>query len=107
MKTIKKLIPVMLMTAVIGTTGCRQTEKTEGITAGIEAAQIEGRTVARGLLSRNWNDSIERISDMAVVDSIARQFTDSAMSNAFRRTFESTLRTVRPDLYRKLRPEEE
>ncbi len=94
---------LLVLSALIGATGCRQTEKTEGITAQIEAAQMEGRNAARTMLNRQWADSTERDRDMAVIDSLRRAYPDTAAGSAFYRTFRSTLRSVRPDLYRQLK----
>ena len=93
-------------------TGCRQTEKTEAVTAEIEASQMEdarlnGRNAAKRLINREWKDSTERMNDMAGVDSIAGTYSDPQSAATFKTTFRSTLKAVRPDLEKKLREAEE
>lgn len=82
---------------------CSRTEKTESVTARIEAAQIEGRRAAKGLLYSQWKDSTDMKADMAAIDSISRSFPDTVMGGAFRRSFNSTLKTIRPDLYDRIK----
>ena len=100
----RRIFPTIIVAASLLYLGaCQQTEKTEGIPAQIEAAQIEGRNVARSMLHKEWADTVERDRDITAIDSIRRAYPDTAVGSAFYRTFRSTLRTVRPDLYRKLK----
>ena len=87
---------------------CSETEKTEEITAEITAAQIEGRNAARNFISKEWDDSIQL--QKALLDAKAKQSiylikgkTKSAA--AFDSAFFSTIKTVRPDISKKIRPD--
>lgn len=102
-----KAIAILSLTCFFGLASCRQTEKTEAVTAGIEAAQMEGRNTARQYLNRQWTDSTERQADMARVDSIAATYKDPESAAAFTKSFRSTLKVVRPDLHQKLVEAEE
>ncbi len=97
---------------LLGLTSCRQTEKTEAVTAQIEADQMEdarlaGRNAAKRLINREWADSTERNADMAQVDSIEGSYGDPQKATTFHSTFRSTLKTIRPDLAKQLEEQEQ
>lgn len=86
--------------------GCAQTEHTEAITAEITAAQMEGRDAARKLLSNTWNDTTGLHRHLEEARKRRQEFADSGKTKcaeAFDSTFVSTIRTVRPDLDKKIR----
>ena len=85
---------------------CSGTEKTEAITAEITAAQMEGRNAARDIILHTWTDTTgiaRRIhkarSPRLKYDSLNHQEASAAFDTAFNRT----IRTVRPELARKIR----
>ena len=100
MKAIILFIP-LLLTMI----GCSQTERTEAITAEITAAQMEGRNAARDIIIYNWKDTtgIHKAIDHA---KITRHKYDSvghdAASAMFDSAFNKTIRTVQPDLAKRL-----
>ena len=84
---------------------CSGTEKTEGITAEIEAAQMEGRNAARLFLSRDMTDTMQM--QRSILEAKAKQskyIVDKKpeCAEAFDSAFVSTLRSVRPDLAREI-----
>lgn len=86
---------------------CAQTEKTEAITAEITAAQMEGRRAAGMILGPEWTDTVKL--QRALLDAKVKQSkyliegkTDCAI--AFDSTFFSTIKTVNPDLAKKIKP---
>lgn len=84
---------------------CSQTEKTEAITAEITAAQMEGRRAAGIILGPEWSDSIQL--QKALIDAKAKQSKylingKPECAAAFDSTFISTIRTVNPDLAKKM-----
>lgn len=86
---------------------CSQTEKTEAITAEITAAQMEGRKAAGIILGPEWKDST-KLRD-ALLDAKTRQSRyiiegKQKCAEAFDSAFISTIRSVNPDLAKKLNP---
>ena len=86
---------------------CSKTEKTEEITAEITAAQMEGRRAAGIILGPEWTDSIQL--QKALFEMKARQSKylikgDTLSAAAFDSAFISTIRTVNPDLAKKIKP---
>lgn len=93
-------LPLLILCA------CKQTEKTEAITADITAAQMEGRNAAREIIIKPWNDTtgIARSMNKARAprlkyDSLG--YTEA--SAAFDSAFNKTIRTVRPELAKKIK----
>ena len=87
------------------TPACAQTEKTENITAEITAAQMEGRRAAGLILGPEWKDTVKL--QKALLDAKARQSKylidgKPECAVAFDSTFISTIRTVNPDLAKKI-----
>lgn len=87
-------------------TSCRQTEETEGITAEITAAQMEGRRVAGDILRPEWKDTLQL--QKALMEAKSRQSRyliegrpDCAA--AFDSAFISTIKTVNPSLAKKIK----
>ena len=88
---------------------CSQTEKTEAVTAEITAAQMEGRRAAGIILGPEWKDSVQL--QRALLDARAKQSRyiiegKQHSGEAFDSTFISTIRTVNPELGRKLSPQQ-
>ena len=87
---------------------CSQTEKTEGITAEITAAQMEGRRAAGRILGPEWKDTTKL--KMALIDTKVQQSQyiingKPECAEAFDSTFISTIRAVNPDLAKKIKPQ--
>lgn len=103
MKKGRYLVAGML---IILAAACSQTEKTEAITAEIEAAQMEGRNEAKSYVTKEWKDTLEL--QRLLLETRAKQSKyvikgDTAAAAAFDSAFVSTLRTVRPDVAAHLR----
>lgn len=86
---------------------CRQTEKTEAITAEITAAQMEGRRAAGIILGPEWKDTTKL--QLALIEAKAKQSKylidgKPECAAAFDSTFISTIRAVNPSLAKKLQP---
>lgn len=80
---------------------CAGTEKTEAVTAEIEAAQMEGRNMARSVIKNQWKDSVQLSLGLDEARARKQEMIDSGYPDraaAFDSTFTSTVRTVRPDL---------
>lgn len=99
--------PLYALAAVIlaMSAACSQTEKTEGVTAEIIAAQMEGRNAAKEYVTKQWKDTLEL--QKLLLETRARQSKyvikgDTAAARAFDEAFVSTLKTVRPDVARHL-----
>lgn len=95
-----------IATGMLLCTACGNTEKTEAITADIEAAQMEGRNAAKEYATKQWRDTLEL--QRLLLETRARQSKyviagDTASARAFDEAFVSTLQTVRPDVARHLR----
>lgn len=87
---------------------CTQTEKTEAITAEITAAQMEGRRAAGLILAPNWQDST--LLQKALIETKVKQSQylingNPKAAEAFDSSFLSTIRSVNPDLARKITPQ--
>lgn len=100
MKSLLLFIPALILLAA-----CARTEHTEAITAEITAAQMEGRNAARDIIIYNWNDTTgigKAIANARAprlkYDSIGHH----SASAVFDTTFNKTIRTVRPELAKKL-----
>lgn len=100
MKSLLLFIPTLLILSA-----CAKTERTEAITAEITAAQMEGRNAASDIVIYTWNDTtgISRViakarSPRLKYDTVGH----TAASAAFDSTFNKTIRTVRPELAKKL-----
>ncbi|MCH5223960.1 MAG: hypothetical protein J1E82_07940 [Muribaculaceae bacterium] len=86
---------------------CRGTERTEEITADITAAQMEGRRAASILLNTNYKDTLELQKALLEAKSRQSQYLISGKpksAEAFDSSFVSTIRTVNPELGKKLHP---
>lgn len=84
---------------------CAQTERTEAITADITAAQMEGRNAARDIIIYNWNDTTGISKAIAKARQPRLKYDtvgNHPASAMFDTTFNKTIRTVRPELARKL-----
>ena len=86
---------------------CAQTEKTEAVTAEITAAQMEGRRAAGIILGPEWKDTLKL--QKALIEAKVRQSKyiiegKPQCAEAFDSTFISTIRTVNPDLAKKIKP---
>ncbi|MCH5229670.1 MAG: hypothetical protein J1F12_06735 [Muribaculaceae bacterium] len=84
---------------------CAQTEKTEAITAEITAAQMEGRREAGRILGPHWKDTLQL--QRALLEAKAKQSKyliegKGHCAEAFDSSFVSTIRTVNPDLAKKI-----
>lgn len=98
-----KFIFILLISAVL--CACSQTEKTEAITAEITAAQMEGRRAAGIILGPEWKDTVQL--RRALIDAKVKQSKyiiagKPECAEAFDSTFISTIRSVNPDLAKKL-----
>lgn len=92
----KILVTLGVMAVLMG--GCRQTEKTEAVVSEIEAAQMEGRNAAKGMLDRDWSDTLKRAEAYHAVDSVARKnYADPQAAEAYRSSFRSTIETLHPE----------
>lgn len=105
MSLIVKRFFLFLVTCIIG--GCARTEKTEAITAEITAAQMEGRRAAGRILGPEWTDTAKL--QRALLDTKVKQSQylidgKPECAEAFDSIFISTIRTVNPDLAKKLKP---
>lgn len=92
--------------SLLAATACAETEKTEGITAEITAAQLEGRRAAGLILGPEWTDTAQL--ERALLDAKAKQSKyiidgKPECAEAFDSTFISTIRTINPDLAKKIR----
>lgn len=86
---------------------CSRTEQAESDRADIEAAMMQGRMAARDILAADPSDTVdlqERLLDARAKQSryVIDKHPDQAA--AFDSAFVSTIRTVRPDLGRRLFP---
>lgn len=95
-----------LMLICLTLCGCAGTEKTEAITAEITAAQMEGRRTAGLILGPEWKDTVQL--QKALLEAKARQSKyliegHPEAAAAFDSTFFSTIRTVNPDLAKKIK----
>lgn len=87
--------------AVLFTAGCAQTEKTEGITARITAAQMQGRNAAKLFIPKRLKTGDDIASPLEVIDTVHARYVSSGLSEcaeAFDSTLVRTLKVVRPDL---------
>lgn len=84
---------------------CSETEHTEGITAEITAAQMEGRSAARIFINHKWNDTIQLQHRLLEAKSRQSKYLIDGKPEcaaAFDSAFISTVRAVRPDLARSI-----
>ncbi len=82
-------------------TGCKQTEKTEGVTAEIEAAQMQGREAARWLLNQDLTDSIAVKTKAEYARRHKKELEEQGKKEAaaaFDTAFVTTVRAVNPKL---------
>lgn len=94
----KKYIYLLIIPLAIG---CARTEKTEAVTAEIEAAQMEGREAARDFLQGSLTDTADmqnRLLKVRVKSSRYELEGNKAASEAFDSAFVSTVRAIRPSL---------
>ena len=87
------------------TIGCSETERTEGVTAEITAAQMEGRRAAGEILGPEWSDTVKL--QRALIDAKTKQSKyiingKPQCAVAFDSAFISTIRTVNPSLAKKI-----
>lgn len=104
---IYRILALWLPLIVILISSCSETEKTEAITAEITAAQMEGRRAAGEILGPEWKDSVKL--QRKLIDIKTRQSKyiiegKQECAQAFDSTFISTIRTVNPELYNKIKP---
>ena len=94
-----------LFLALMLLASCSNTEKTEAVTAEITAAQMEGRREAGKILGPEWKDTAQL--QKALIEAKVRQSRyliegKHECARAFDSTFVSTIRTVNPDLAKKI-----
>ena len=85
---------------------CQQTERTEAITAEITAAQIEGRKAAGQIIGPKWEDTLKLERALLDAKTIQSKYLIQGKpecAEAFDSAFISTIRTVNPDLARKIK----
>ena len=101
-----KVLYTLLLSFTILWGGCAETEKTEAVTAEITAAQIEGRTTARNILLSQTEDSTKLLEKLLDAKSIQSKYIIDGKpecAQAFDSAFFSTIRSVRPDLYTRIK----
>lgn len=96
-----------ILSLIISLTACSGTEKTEAVTAEITAAQMEGRRAAGVILGPTWQDTTKL--QTALIEAKAKQSQyiingKPECAAAFDSAFYSTIRTVNPDLAKKIKP---
>lgn len=85
---------------------CSQVDKTEGTTAEITAAQMEGRRAAKEFINREWRDTIALQHSLLEAKAKQSKYLIEGRQDcatAFDSGFISTLRAVRPDVARQLK----
>ena len=98
-------LPFLAIVFAIFITSCAQTEKTEEITAEITAAQMEGRRAAGVILGPEWSDTTQLKKALLEAKSKQSEYLLNGKpkcAEAFDSAFISTIRTVNPELARKL-----
>lgn len=86
---------------------CKGTEHTEGVTADIVAAQMEGRRAAGLILGPEWKDTTKL--QLALIEAKTKQSKyiiegKPKCAEAFDSSFISTIRSVNPSLASKIKP---
>lgn len=97
---------LLISTLLIYLSSCGSTEKTEGITAEITAAQMEGRRAAGEILGPEWKDTVKlqnALLDVKVRQSKYLINNKPECAQAFDSTFISTIRSVNPNLAKKIK----
>lgn len=89
--------------------GCGGKKESEGEekAADIEAAQIEGRETARVFVNTVWKDTMElqqRLLSARAKSSKYEMAGQPKAKAAFDSAFVSTIRTIRPEIARQLKP---
>ena len=95
----------LTLTIMSSCSGCAETEHTEGITAEITAAQMEGRNAARTFVNREWRDSTKLQQHLLEAKSRRGKYIDEGKPEcaaAYDSAFISTIRAVRPNLARSI-----
>lgn len=95
----------ILFTLFLVLVGCKDTEHTEAVTAEITAAQMEGRRAAGRILGPEWQDTSKlqkALLDIRVQQSKYIIDGKPECGAAFDSTFISTIRTVNPELAKKM-----
>ncbi len=101
----KGIITCGAVLCVIAFAACSGTERTEAVTAQIEAAQMEGREAAREFVNAEWPDTMALQKKLLEVRSRQSKYVEKKQPEAaaaFDTAFVHTLRTVRPDIAREL-----
>lgn len=103
----RKNIYILILLFIITLCGCRETEHTEGITAEITAAQMEGRRAAGVILGPEWKDTLKL--QKALMEAKVKQSRyliegKPQCAEAFDSAFISTIRSVNPSLAKKITP---
>ena len=86
---------------------CSRTEKTEGVTAEITAAQMEGRRAAGVILAPEWQDTTKLQNALLEVKAKQSRYiieNKPKCAEAFDSAFISTIRTVNPRLAKQIKP---
>lgn len=100
--------PLLIMaaiTVVLSASSCRNIEHSENVTSEIEAAQMEGRNAARLFASETSADSAElqhKIEAARAPKAHYDSLGETEKGAAFDSTFKSTVRTIRPDIAKKI-----
>lgn len=110
MPRLRKKFPVLISiwVALVMTmcVACGKTEHTEAITAEITAAQIEGRRAGAQVAGPEWKDTTKL--QKALLDAKSKQSKyliegKPQCAEAFDSAFISTIRTINPNLAKKLK----
>lgn len=98
---------ILFVSSFLILNSCKETEKTEAITAEITAAQMEGRRAAGIILGPEWQDSTKLQKALIEAKTIQSRYIIEGKpkcAEAFDSAFISTIRTVNPSLAKKLKP---
>ena len=99
--------PVIMLALIFLLGACAGTERTEGITAEITAAQMEGRRAAGIIVGKEWTDTGQL--KKALIETKVKQSEylvngKPECAAAFDSAFISTIRSVKPELAKKIAP---
>lgn len=97
----KFFIICYLFFSAIGFYSCSGCTQTEGVTAEITAAQMEGRSDARKFINSEYKDTFQLQKDLLEAKAKRSKYLlnqKPECAEAYDSAFRSTIRTVRPDI---------
>jgi len=94
---------LVIASLTVTSTACSKTGKSSSNSAEIEAARMDGRNAAKYFANKQWHDTVELQQLLLEARANQSKYVTAGKEDcaaAYDSAFISTMRTVRPDIYK-------